>query len=165
MSLKSFFKIAAVLSLTSFSILEAQAQGFPGGCKVSGFGFNGAHLVLNRDGNQTYFLVQNKITYPIELQRIETHNLYISPPLTAHIDGGNWAAFASDVDHMVFQCLNVTDANQPVKVNCEQVLAICQYPNVRFAASNMGNYWVSVNKNQQEIINDSTKATGIYLRW
>jgi len=136
---------------------------FPRGCEVTGFGYNGTNLVVNESGNQTYYLVQNRSQKNIEMQRFETREVFMSPSLTAKIQPGNWAALASDVSSLNFQCFTVEEANS-VKVDCREVLDVCQYPRVRFALSNMGNYWVSINKSQKQIISDSV-AKGIYLKW
>lgn len=136
---------------------------FPRGCEVTGFGYNGTNLVVNESGNQSYYLVQNRSTQNIELQRFETREVFMSPSLTAKLQPSNWAALASDVGSLNFQCFSVEDENS-VKVDCREVLDVCQYPRARFALSNMGNYWVSINKSQQQIISDSV-AKGIYLKW
>jgi hypothetical protein len=139
------------------------ADTFPRGCEVTGFGYNGTNLVVNNNGEQAFYLIQNRSTRTIELQRFETRDVFMSPPLTAKLETNKWAAFASDIQDLNFQCFYVENANSE-KVDCRNVLDICQYPRVKFALSNMGNYWVSVNKEQRQIINDST-AKGIYLRW
>jgi len=87
--------------------------------------------------------------------------LILQTPLQASIDPANWGAFASDVKNVNFKCYkheldNTTETGE--------VLEVCQYPRVRFALSNMGNYWISTNKSQQAVIQDSV-AKGIYLKW
>lgn len=141
----------------------ACAEGFPRGCEVGGFGYNGTNLVLNDYGNQAFYLIQNRGTRDIEMQRVESKNQFMSPPLTARIKPDKWAAFASDIENLHFQCFYIENTNT-AKVDCREVLDVCQYPRVKFAVSNMGNYWVSVNKDQAQVIHDST-AKGIYLRW
>jgi hypothetical protein len=136
---------------------------FPRGCEVIGFGYNGINLVVNDKGGQTFYLMQNRSDHPIELRRVETEDTFMSPSLTAKIDPKNWAAFASDVENLHFQCFHIED-NNTKQDDCREILDVCQYPRVKFALSNMGNYWVSVNKAQRSIINDAT-AKGIYLRW
>ncbi|KTD51687.1 enhanced entry protein EnhB [Legionella quinlivanii] len=158
-SLKTGF--AGILSL--LASVSSYAEGFPRGCEVTGFGYNGYNLVLNETGEQSFYLIQNRSTHHVELQRIETKEVFMSPPLTAKLQAANWAAFASDEKEFNFQCFVVED-NNTEKVDCREVLDVCQYPRAKFALSNMGNYWVSTNKPQREIINDAA-AKGIYLRW
>ena len=142
----------------------AQAYaGFPHGCEVSGFGYDGTNLVLNESGKQSYYLVQNRGSQPVELQRIEDPDMFMTPLLTARIQPENWAAFSSDVPHLYFQCFDI-GSEVKRKIDCRESLDVCQYPRVKFALSNMGNYWVSIDKEQRQILNDST-AKGIYLRW
>lgn len=156
-------KILYVLLVTLIFSQNSYSDGFPRGCEVTGFGYNGTNLVLNENGNQAYYLIQNRGVRTIELQKVENPNEFMSPQLTARLQPENWAAFASDVEHSSFQCFNIEETNR-VKVDCREILDVCQYPRAKFALSNMGNYWVSVNKDQRQIITDST-AKGIYLRW
>lgn len=156
---KLFLMLSIVIVFKNFS----WAGNFPRGCEVTGFGYNGTHLVVNQTGKQAYYLIQNRSTQIIELQRVETRDVFMSPPLIAKLQPNNWGAFASDIDNLHFQCISI-DGTNSARVNCHDVLDICQYPRVKFALSNMGNYWVSVNKNQRQVINDSA-AKGIYLKW
>lgn len=143
-----------------------QSSLFPRGCEASGFEFIDNYLILNRTGDQAFFLIQNKSHYSIEMQRVETRNVFMSPPLVAKLNPENWAAFASDVQDFHFRCYttNTNENGEPLPIDCKIILDVCQYPRVRFALSNMGNYWVSTNKPQQQVINDAV-AKGIYLKW
>lgn len=136
---------------------------FPKGCEASGYGYNEQYLVLNQYGEQTYFLIQNRSHTSIELEHQETRDVFMSPTMKAKIDADHWAAFASDVANSYFKCFSRTgDSTTPV--NCSDVIEICQYPRVKFATSNMGNYWVSTNKSRAQVIQDSVDK-GILLRW
>lgn len=146
----------------AFGAVSAPNQ-FPHGCEVRGFGFNDTQLILNETGEQSFYLIQNRSNKPIELQRIETREVFMSPSLNAKLDPLNWAAFASDVENLHFQCF-IKEEETIRTLDCRDVLDVCQYPRVKFALSNMGNYWVSTNKSQNEVITDATKK-GIYLRW
>lgn len=136
---------------------------YPKGCEVSGFAYNQNLLVLNESGDQSYYLIQNHANVKIELERKDTEDAFMSPPLHAALDPMSWAAFASDVKDVNFTCYKHEMDNTAV-VDCRDVLEVCQYPRVRFALSNMGNYWISVNKSQKAVIEDSV-AKGIYLKW
>lgn len=156
-------KISIIFSTLMF-LGQSYAAGFPRGCEVTGFGYNGTNLVLNESGKQSYYLLQNRDSRNIELQRIEDQDAFMTPLLVARLKPESWAAFASDVPNLHFQCFNYLEGSSPVKVDCREVLDVCQYPRAKFALSNMGNYWVSVDKEQAQIISDST-AKGIYLHW
>lgn len=159
-------KIKTIITVIFFGLLfmgKICCADFPRGCEVTGFGYNGTNLVLNESGKQSYYLIQNRGPRDIELQRIEDHDAFMTPRLIARLKPTNWAAFASDVPHIYFQCFSLEGSNS-VKVDCREVLDVCQYPRAKFALSNMGNYWVSVDKEQGQIISDST-AKGIYLHW
>lgn len=150
-----------------FSALLASAtqaaSTFPRGCEVTGFGYNQDNLILNETGDQSYYLIQNHSDTALELERVTTEEAFMSPPLHAALDASNWGAFASDIKNLTFKCYKRV-AENTVPVSCRDVLEICQYPRVKFALSNMGNYWISFNKPQDSIIKDSV-AKGIYLKW
>ncbi len=154
--------LLSILGLT-FLLSNAHCNAFPRGCEVRDFGYNQGHLVVNETGKQSFFLIRNQSSLPIKMQRVETRDVFMSPPLTAQIEPSNWAAFASDVSEFHFECLS-SQNDDLTTIDCRDVLEICEYPRVRFALSNMGNYWVSVNKAQQQIIEDAV-SKGIYLKW
>lgn len=162
MSLFSCFTKSLVLSVVLANTVNA-ASAFPRGCEVSGFGYNQYNLVLNETGNQSYYLIQNRSADKIELERHDTAEAFMSPPLQASLEPMNWAAFASDVKNINFKCYRHVDQNTAL-VDCRDVLEVCQYPRVRFALSNMGNYWISINKTQHDVIQESV-SKGIYLKW
>lgn len=159
-----FSRCIKITFLTTTCINLAYATSiFPRGCEVTGFGYYQNYLILNESGQQTYYLVQNRTDQKIELERHETDDVFMSPPLQASLDPMNWAAFASDVRNVNFKCYKTADNNTAL-VNCQDVLEVCQYPRVRFALSNMGNYWIAINKSQHDVIEESV-AKGIYLKW
>lgn len=136
---------------------------FPQGCEAVGFGYDDPYVIFNDTGAQTYFLIQNHSSTPIQLERVETEDRFMSPKLESKLNPNKWSAFASDIADVHFQCLAL-DSDKPERVNCREMLTICQYPRVKFALSNMGSYWVSTNKPQRQVIRESIKK-GILLRW
>jgi hypothetical protein len=162
MSLFNHINKTVLLSVFLINTVDA-ASTFPRGCEVAGFGYNQNYLILNENGEQAYYLIQNRSDTKIELERHETGDAFMSPPLQATLEPTNWAAFASDVKNLNFKCYKHVEENTAA-IDCREVLDVCQYPRVRFALSNMGNYWISSNKTQNEVIQDSV-AKGIYLKW
>ena len=156
---KYFFPLLyLIMALTHQSV-----HAYPKGCEVTGFGYSNRYLVLNERGKQTFYLIQNKSKSTIELQRHETRDVFMSPNLEALLKPSAWAGFASDVQDMYFQCY-IRDNHDISPVPCQEVLDVCQYPRVKFALSNMGNYWVSVNKSQSQVIKEAIRK-GLLLRW
>ncbi|MDX2346122.1 MAG: enhanced entry protein EnhB [Legionella sp.] len=149
--------------LSALLLIPSAALAFPQGCELSGFGFDDPYVTFNDGGNQTYFLIQNHSNLKLELRRVETEDRFMSPKLPSTLNPNKWSAFASDLSDVHFQCFSNADGKL-ARVNCREVLTICQYPRVKFALSNMGSYWVSTNKPQKQIIRDSIKK-GILLRW
>lgn len=151
------------LPVLALAAVSAFAAPFPRGCEVTGFSFTQNYLTLNESGQQTFYLLQNRSNRPIGIRRVEASDEFMTPSLDVALAPDAWAAFASDVQSMYFECFT-QDADNQTLGSCRELLEICQYPRVRFALSNMGNYWVSANKSQQEVIKDAV-AKGIYLRW
>lgn len=153
-----------IAPLLCFFALQSTAATFPRGCEVTGYGFSKNYLILNEHGDQSFYLMQNHADKEIELEHYETDpNVFMSPKLETKLGPARWAAFASDVASLYFKCY-VKQGNERVLVNCSEALDICQYPRVKFALSNMGNYWVSTDKTQAQVIKDATQK-GIFLHW
>ncbi len=157
----SFKNLLCALGLAL--LLPNLSFAFPQGCENMGFGFDDPYVLFNDSDKQSFFLVQNHSDSTIELQRVETEDAFMSPKLQSKLNAGRWSAFASDIENIHFQCISNLD-NNPTRINCREVLTICQYPRVKFALSNMGSYWVSTNKPQKQVIRESIKK-GILLRW
>ncbi len=158
-------KLIPLLAL-SFALPHAMAatSTFPRGCEVTGYGFNQNYVMLNEAGQQTFFLIQNRSDKVIELEHYETRtDVFMSPKLESKMSPGSWSAFASDVQNLYFKCYTY-NGKERMLVNCRDALDVCQYPRVKFALSNMGNYWVSTDKNQAQVIKDAV-TKGILLRW
>lgn len=155
--------IFAILTLSGLYVCNSNAAAtFPRGCEISGFGYNGTSLVFNETGEQSFYLVQNRSTRTLQLQRPPSTE-FMSPPLLAKLQPQNWGAFASNMQNSFFECF-FADNETLEKTDCRDALEVCQYPRAKFALSNMGNYWASIDKNQQQTIKDST-SKGIFLRW
>lgn len=155
---------AVVCSLLFGNLYAQDPLFFPRGCEVRGFGFSTNFLVLNENGEQAFYLIQNKSDKTIELEHHETNpEVFMSPKLECKISPTRWSAFASDIKNMYFSC-TANNNGERVPVRCSDVLEICQYPRVKFAISNMGSYWVSTNKPQTQVVQDSIHK-GIFLRW
>ena len=153
----------ACLGVLSLSVAAVHASTFPRGCDVSGFGYSGRYLVLNSEGSQTIFFIQNRTNQTIQLQRHETRDVFMSPKLEVNLASNHWAAFASDEPGMNFQCA-IKQGDTTSTINCSDALDLCRYPRARFALSNMGNYLVSTNKALDLVVKEAV-AKGIYLKW
>lgn len=159
---KMIIFVICLVGLTG--LVQAKSSFFPRGCEVKGFGYNEDYLILNDDGEQTFYLIQNHSTKQIEIEHHELEpEVFMSPKLESKISPNRWSAFASDVKNMYFSCFFI-EKNERVQTKCSEVLEICQYPRVKFALSNSGNYWVSTNKSQHQVVSESIRK-GIFLRW
>ena len=146
-----------------FFINSIAIASYPRGCEATGFSYSQNFLTLNATGEQTFYLIQNKSQKSLEVERYETREVFMSPKMKSTIAAGRWSAFACDVENLHLKCLS-KEGDSTTPVNCEDVIDICQYPRVKFALSNMGNYWVSQNKTQKGAIKEAIKK-GILLRW
>ena len=156
-------KIVLGFLIHCFIITTASGTQFPRGCEVKGFAYQDNDLILNEHGQQSFYLIKNHSNLLIELEHYETKNVFMSPKLHTKLDPAMSAAFASDVPLLYFKCYT-QEGDHPTIVPCKDVLDICQYPRVKFALSNMGNYWVSTNKDQAQVIKDAS-IKGIWLHW
>jgi hypothetical protein len=163
MNQKMFLFYSMLLCLLTMTAKYSHA--FPRGCELRGYGNDGEQIVLNQTGAQTYYLMENTSAERIQVQRVETHGTFISPALAIRLEPKNWAAFASNIENFHFQCMQLDAENNAANlIPCSSVLSVCQYPRVRFARTNLGNYWVAYNKSQESVIHE-TAAKGIYLKW
>ena len=163
--MQRFSKLSAAVALSFIVIQSASSESaFPRGCEVTGYSFNESDLVLNDKNEQTFYMIQNRSDKKIELEHFETNpDIFMSPKLESKFDPLQWAAFASDISNLHFRCYTQENGDR-LLMSCREVLDVCQYPRVKFALSNMGNYWVSTNKPQQQVIKDAV-SKGILLRW
>ena len=158
-----YTKLVTALTLALLFTNMAISAQFPRGCEVTGFRYSDNFLIINERGEQAFFLIQNRSNKPVELEVHETKDIFMSPKLHSKVEPLQWSAFASDIENQHFKC-STQDGDNTTIINCSDVLEVCQYPRVKFALSNMGNYWVSTSKEQSQVIKD-TVAKGIWLRW
>lgn len=156
-------KYTIAITLSTILAAASYSAPIPRGCEIKGFSYSNNELVLNEVGEQAFYLIQNHSPSSIEIEVNETKPVFMSPKLHSKLDASSWSAFASDVRDLHFKCYT-QDSDNTIILNCNDVLDVCQYPRVKFALSNMGNYWVSTNKQQTQVINDAV-AKGILLRW
>ena len=152
-----------ILLCSALATTTVFSSTFPRGCEVTGFGYSDNHLMLNEKGEQAFYLIQNRSNHLVELEHLETKEVFMSPKLHSKLDPMQWSAFASDVQGLYFKCFS-QEGDVENTYPCRDVLEVCQYPRAKFALSNMGNYWVSTNKSQPQVIKEAT-AKGIYLHW
>jgi len=155
-------KFVFALSMALFLPTAALAD-FPRGCESSGFGFDDPYVIFNDTDQQTFFLIKNHSDLPIQIERVETEDTFMSPKLQSKLNPSRWSAFAADISNVHFQCF-IRTSGTPTLINCRETLTICQYPRAKFALSNKGSYWVSTNKQRKTVIHDASKK-GILLRW
>lgn len=158
------FWLRASIGLVATMSLAHAATELPRGCEKINFQFSAQQLILNEKGGQSLFLFHNRGVDAIELRRYPISSSFMGPSLSATLAPDNWGAFASDLPASSFSCRMVKEGKAQGKVNCAEVISVCEYPRAKFALSNMGNYWVSANKTQQAIVTDVANK-GIYLRW
>lgn len=156
-----FFMMSGWIALSGLVMADTL---FPRGCQPIDFKFSAQEVVLNETGEQRIFLLYNHSPVSVELRRYPESSSFMSPSLSATLAPGMWGAFASDIAGLSFSCHVVQEGKAGEIVSCASALDICEYPRAKFALSNMGNYWVSANKSQHDIITDVANK-GIYLRW
>lgn len=82
---KSYLAIIfSFLVLTVYNV--AFSTSLPKGCEHKGYEFNDPFLILNQTGEQTFYLIENISDNKIELQKHETDDVFMSPPLIAILE-------------------------------------------------------------------------------
>jgi hypothetical protein len=164
------YSLLIFISTATFAKYQAPSI-FPGGCKVSGYGFKYNKLVLYPKGRQAFYLIYNHSNEPVIMEHVpKKRNGFMSPMMKTTLDPENWAGLATDINKIRFVCYKYDnsqiEAENPnaIPLSCNEILDVCEYPYVRFADTNHGTYWTSTNKTRTEVINDTTRK-GIYLRW
>ncbi len=156
--------IVSLLLPSQVSLARRQVTSdFPRGCEEVGFSFDKQALVLNPEGQQSFYLMQNKANATVHLQYKKPKDMFMSPTFKADIAKKRWAGLASNEKNMQFQCTLVTkEAKTPIA--CQEAIRLCHYPKAKFALSNEGNYWVSRNQSLRQSMYAARKK-GIRLRW
>jgi hypothetical protein len=157
-----------VVVLGVFALGISFAYAYPKGCVPVDYTYSVDDVVLNESGVQRVYFFNNHGHQPVELVRHEDSDAEMNPSLNAKLDPGGWSAFASNIAYLYFSCYvpkSAEDGNiSRFKVRCQDVIDICAYPRAKFAVSNEGNYWITSNKPQMDILKE-VAAKGIYLHW
>jgi hypothetical protein len=157
-------KIKQILTTIILTSTITQIHAFPRGCEASGFAFQNQYLILNDNGSQTLYFIQNSGNANVYLEHVETKpDVFMSPKLESKLNVNLWSAFSSDISNFYFKCMQ-GEGETAEQVNCGSVLSVCQYPRAQFPLSNKGNYWISTNKELTQVIKESA-SKGIYLKW
>lgn len=167
---ESWYKpIALLVAATLLVLVECEAEAaessFPLGCKSSGYAFKSGKLVLKQDTaqpTQTLYFIHNHSEQTTHLHFIKDPKAFMNPKWSTDLSADHWAAFATDKDGVTFSCKSL-QKKASAKVDCDNVLEICQYKNAKFATSNLGNYWVATDHTQKAAVQAAVQK-GILLR-
>ena len=117
------------IQFTLLASASIAAMAFPKGCEVSGFAFQDNYLVLNDNGNQTLFMIQNTGTGNLLLEHIETRaDVFMSPKLESKLNTNQYSTLSSDISNVHVKCSIVDEPGNATHVNCSSYLSVCQYP-------------------------------------
>ena len=149
---------------------DVSKRRFPHGCRMVGFDFDDNTVMLRSskpegESPQTLYLIHNVSDRAIYLKAKKTSDqpFMLSYPNVVNV--GEWGAFATDFRHISFSCTapaGVDEGNQPIR--CAGALDICQYDNVKFSATNGGNYWIVKSDTLRNAMYGAI-GSGILLRW
>ena len=161
--MKTLNAILFTLFLVSLNALAIPLKGFPKVCETIGYEFAGDKLVLNQQGDQTIYFLQNISAAIIEIEHKESTPDFMAVGWQAKLNYKKWASFAVQEKNMNFRC-HIVEKGKRSLTDCQQVLRLCQYPRVKFALSNQGTYWISINKSLRKAMSNAINK-GILLRW
>lgn len=162
-------RILVLISFLFFSPLILAATTFPRGCEAVGFQYINNEIKLQPVKNeknevQTLYLLHNQAKFIIEVQNKVDKELIVAPIWKVSLRQKRWAAFAIDKKSILFNCKKPERNGTVAAINCQDVLAICQYPRAKFSLSNLGTYWVTNNRSKNEVVRRAS-GKGILLRW
>lgn len=163
---KSKVTIACLALLIS---IAANAEKlFPNGCTSDGFSFSHYTLNLHLDAaGQTHsiYFMYNKSNHTVRLYQMRNDSDGYVMNLNNEIHPFEWGVFAINDHDTKFICTRYDrDYNYGKIIDCEDVFRICEYPNVKFAANNYGNYWAVQSKSRSSAIR-SVVRQGVLLKW
>jgi hypothetical protein len=167
LSLSLLFLAFSLSSETFAKQKNKQPKRFPLGCNAVGYSMDDSNLTLQPfvvDSPQTIYFIHNISNKTIHLSAPAPEDALVAPDYDVDIDSNRWAAFAMDRNSLIFRCTLSSDNEEKTPVSCGTSLELCQYPCVRFAAHNGGNYWPSKNKDRQQTIYEVNRITGILLK-
>lgn len=143
-------------------------QAYPTGCSPIGFKFSNGVLVLApvhkaEAQQQVIYFIQNKSKQDILFTDQRDSNLPYIMHNNNSLKSNLWAVFAAD-SKTKFIC-SKTDKAQTVQsiLDCEDLVKVCEYANVKFALNNRGNYWATSNMSMSEAIREIVHQ-GILLK-
>lgn len=141
----------------------SESNKFFRGCDGIGSRFEDNLLVLEPNASvskQTVYFIHNKSSSPLNILLMKD----IKQPYLSYknqIGSQEWGVFATDEQSLNFAC-QVTGKNNTV--NCQNVVELCQYVDIKFPQGNNGNYW-AVTSSPLITARKEIVKQGILLRW
>ncbi len=144
----------------------------PNGCTPTGFSFKYYVLTLHPNSSgksQSLYFVHNKTLKTIKIYQMrrgdEPHTMHLNNKIRPN----QWGVYATDEKEVRFIC-TIAASNSRAKskygriIDCDKVIELCEYKNVKFSYNNQGNYW-GVNSASKWGAIRSIIFQGILLRW
>lgn len=167
-----------IITITLFSLVIGLANAakakkrpskpYPTGCETVGFSYEHGALLLASNTKatpQSMYFIHNVSKRSIEFhQARDGSHPYIMHSHTT-LRPNQWAAYATDQTETKFICTTASKKKYQGRVlDCKKLLKICQYPKVKFALNNRGNYWATTNKTKNSAVRTVIRQ-GTLLRW
>lgn len=150
------------------SAVYAKEALFPNGCRSVGYSFKHYTLILKpnlKGHSQSLYFIHNKTSQPLTFYQMRTGNEAYIMHLNNKIQPWQWGVFATDEKQVRFICATPsTTSDYGQIVNCENVVELCEYPNVKFSINNHGNYWAVPSDEKIKARNNVIKQ-GVLLKW
>lgn len=159
----SKFKPLVVISLLLFVKSVWGAQDPPNNCLNTEYKYEAGQLILSPEIGeeiQRLYLVRNNSPNTLVLSHTNEDYL-ISLGWKSTIDRDHWSAFGVDEPGFAIDCLR-KESDDTIPVACEEVVEVCYLPNTRFALSSLGSFWLSENKQLNQVLVE-TRRKGVKL--
>lgn len=163
-----FFSL--IIFLTNYIIAKESKDEttFPGGCRNVGYSFK--YYVLNlhpyaAGKSQSIYFIHNETMQTIGLYQMRSGDEPYVMHMNNAIRPNQWGVYATDEKQVKFICVKASKKYKYGEiVNCKDVLALCEFTNVKFAPNNHGNYW-AVGSNSKSGAKWQVIYQGVLLRW
>lgn len=172
MKANCFQKILLLILCMTFSCSQiinvAKAEKpkkFPRGCASSGHLYKkDALLILPDSQKQTVYLINNHDYKNVQVKYFDPKHPNLGTWNTV-LKSRRWSSFAADMP-MLFTCKRLGHKNATSeKVNCEDVLTVCQYPRAKVPLHMHGTYFIIRDQYSMNSAVRDTIREGVLLRW
>ena len=151
--MKKLYRVTLIGLLTALSVTSYAADnGFPKGCRPTGFTFKNYTLLLQPEAEgraQSIYFIYNKSNTIVKFFQSRQDD----DPIRMHLNNGlkpdRWAVFAANNELTKFICaIPSSRSTHGQVVDCKKYIELCEYTNAKFGDNGYGNYWMVTDQSR-----------------